>query len=150
MLTISAASQILGGVHAHVQRRVVGVGEAPLPGVDLHRRHAEVHVDQVRPHALLAQQRQAFDEVCVDEARVTGDLGREFGEALLGEWIAVDPDQGAGSADAVGYEAGVAGSTNGAVDGHRPGRRVEELDQLAGQDGHVRRGHVNQCGQSSR
>ena len=39
--------QLLLGVHPHVERRVVGVGEAALPGVDLHRGHAQVQVDDV-------------------------------------------------------------------------------------------------------
>ena len=42
--TISRARELLVGVHAHVQRRVVGVGEAALARVDLHRGHPEVEV----------------------------------------------------------------------------------------------------------
>jgi hypothetical protein len=30
-------AEVLARVHPHVERRVVGVGEAPLPSVDLHR-----------------------------------------------------------------------------------------------------------------
>ena len=54
--------QLLGRVHAHVQRRVVGVGEAALPRVDLHRGHAEVDVDEVDGDALLAQRGQRLGE----------------------------------------------------------------------------------------
>ena len=39
--------ELVVGVHAHVQRGVVGVGEAALARVDLHRGHAEVEVDEV-------------------------------------------------------------------------------------------------------
>ncbi len=52
-LTTVAAERLCVGVHPHVERRVVGVGEAALPGVDLHRGHAEVEDDSVRPHALV-------------------------------------------------------------------------------------------------
>ena len=58
------------GVHAHVERRVVGVGEAALARVDLHRGHAEVDVDEVgaaRPPRRAA--RSAVGEVGADEAR---------------------------------------------------------------------------------
>ena len=47
--------QLLVGVHAHVQRRVVRVGEPALAVVDLHRAHAEVHVDEVGADALVDQ-----------------------------------------------------------------------------------------------
>ena len=48
--------QLLRRVHAHVERRVVGVGEAALARVDLHRGHPEVEVDEVGLEALLLQQ----------------------------------------------------------------------------------------------
>ena len=47
--------ELLARVHAHVERGVVGVREAALAVVDLHRAHAEVHVDEVGAHALLDQ-----------------------------------------------------------------------------------------------
>ena len=47
VLTTSRAVSACVGVHAHVERRVVGVGEAALARVDLHRGHAEVEVDEV-------------------------------------------------------------------------------------------------------
>ena len=40
-----------GGIHPHVERRVVGVGESALAGVDLHRRDAEVEAARGRPRA---------------------------------------------------------------------------------------------------
>ena len=75
VLTISAAVSSWLGVHPHVQRRVVGVGEAALAGVDLHRAHAEVHVDEVGAHALVEQLLQPGREVGADEAGLAGDLG---------------------------------------------------------------------------
>src|SRR5437764_10744901 len=50
-----ARVELLLGVHAHVERRVVRVGEAALPGVHLHRGDAEVEVDDVCGEPLLAQ-----------------------------------------------------------------------------------------------
>ena len=47
--------QLLVRVHAHVERRVVRVGEAALAVVDLHRAHAQVHVREVRADAFLDQ-----------------------------------------------------------------------------------------------
>jgi len=47
--------ELLARVHPHVERRVVGVGEAPLQGVHLQRGHAEVHVDHVWAYAFAAQ-----------------------------------------------------------------------------------------------
>ena len=79
----------------------------------------------------------ARDEVGADEARLTGDLGREVGEALLGERVAVDADQRP------------AGPMRSAISRAWPppptcspprlaGLRIEQLDQLARQDRDVR------------
>ena len=57
-LTRSRGGQLCVGIHPHVERRVVGVGEAALPGVDLHRGHPEVHVDHVGRDAFAAQARR--------------------------------------------------------------------------------------------
>ena len=78
------------------------------------------------------------------------DLGGELGERLLGERVAVDRDQRPGGADAVGDEARVAGAAERAVDRDLAGLRVERLDQLPGEDGDVRAGHVKQDGQEMR
>ena len=67
---VGARVELLVGVHAHVQRRVVGVGEAALARVDLHRGHAEVEVDEVgarRPRR--ASSASAVGEARADEAR---------------------------------------------------------------------------------
>ena len=64
-----AGGELLARVHPHVQRRVVGVGEAALERVDLHRGHAEVEVDEVGLRALLGEDPQAVLEVRADEAR---------------------------------------------------------------------------------
>jgi hypothetical protein len=51
-----ARIKLLARVHAHVERRVVGIREAPFARVHLHRGDAEVEVDDVRAQLLLAQQ----------------------------------------------------------------------------------------------
>ena len=56
-------AQLLAGVHAHVEGGVVGIGEAPLPGVDLHRGHSEVHVDHLWADAFAAQGAKTCREV---------------------------------------------------------------------------------------
>ena len=74
MALLGLVDELVGGalearIHPHVQRRVVGVGEAALPGVDLHRGHAEIHQHGVGLQALVAQLREALDERRADEAR---------------------------------------------------------------------------------
>ena len=142
--------QLLVGVHPHVERRVVGVGEAALARVDLHRGHAEVEVDDVGAHALLGELPEAVLEVGADEARRARHLGGELGERLLGERVAVDRDQRAGGPEAVGDQPRVAGGAERAVDGDLPGLRVERFDQLTRQDGDVGARHVKKDGQGMR
>ena len=79
-----------------------------------------------------------------------GDLGRELGEALGGDRVAVDRDQRAGRADAPGEQARVAAGAERAVDDDLTGPRVEQLDRLAGEHRHVRNRHLKQCGQGMR
>ena len=89
-------------------------------------------------------------EVGAQEARAAGHLGGELGEGLLGERVAVDADEQAGGAEAVGHEAPVAARADRAVDGDLPRVRVERLDQLPGEDGDVGTWHVKQDGQGMR
>ena len=80
-----------------------------------------------RADALLARAAaSAVDEVGADEPRVAGDLGGELGEPLLGDRVAVDPDQRAGRPDPVGDQPGVTASAERAVDGGLAGPRVEQ------------------------
>ncbi len=74
----------------------------------------------------------------------------ERGERALGGRVAVDRDQRPGRADALGDEAGVTGTAEGAVDGDLAGARVKRLDQLTGEDRYVRLRHVKKCGQGTR
>ena len=79
-----------------------------------------------------------------------GDLGGELGEGGLRQRVAVDADQQAGRAEAVGDEPRVAGGAEGAVDRDLAGLRIERFDQLAGEDRDVDAGHVKQDGQVMR
>ena len=150
MLTISAAVSVCDGIHPHVERRVVGVGEPALARVDLHRGHPEVEVDEVGLEALVAQRLEAVREVGAQEARAAGHLGGELGEGLLGQRVAVDAHEQAGGPEAVRHEAPVAARADGAVDGDLALVRVERLDQLPGEDGNVGAWHVKQDGQEQR
>ena len=134
--------EALRRVHPHVERRVVGVGEAPLPGVDLHRGHAEVEDDPVGADALPAQALERGDEVGAQEARPRGHLGGELAPALLGGRVAVHGDQLSLGAEPLGDQARVAAAPEGAVDEGLPGLRVEDVDQLGGEDGLVFGGHI--------
>ena len=89
-------------------------------------------------------------EVRADEARVARHLGGELGERLLGERVAVDRDQRAGGAEPVRDQPRVAGGAERAVDGDLARLRVQRLDELPGEDGDVRAGHVKQDGQGMR
>ena len=81
-------------VHPHVERRVERVGEAALPGVDLHRGDAEVEVGPCRARTpSAASSASAVGEVGADEPRLAGDLGGDLLEALVGGRVAVDRDQ---------------------------------------------------------
>ena len=61
---------VLAGIHPHVERRVVGVGEAALARVHLHGRDAQVQVHEVGLRALLGQESQAVGVVHAQEAGV--------------------------------------------------------------------------------
>ena len=97
-----------------------------------------------------ASVRRPVLEVGADEAGRARDLGGEGGERLLGERVAIDPDQRPGGADPLGDQPRVAAGAEGAVDRDLPGLRVERLDQLPGEDGDVRAWHVKQDGQEMR
>jgi hypothetical protein len=142
--------EVVVGIHAHVQRRVVRIGEPALARVDLYGGHAQVEVDEVGADALVAQLLEGVGEGRADEARAAGHVGRELGEALLGGWVAVDGDELAPRPQALGHQARVAAAAKRAVDGELAGLGVEELDELAGQDRDVRGGHVNQHGRRRR
>ncbi len=131
-------AQLLRRIHAHVERRVVGVGEAALAGVYLHRGHAKVEVGHVRAHALAGEQLQRLCVARADEAHRARGLGGQLGEALLGLGIAVDRHQRAGRAQSLGQQASVAAVAEGAVDRGLARLRIEQLEQLDRQHRGVR------------
>ena len=132
-----ARTELLRRVHPHVERRVVGVGEAALARVDLHRGHPEVEIRRVGSNSLLGEQRQRLGVSGVDEPKRAFDVGRERLEALLCRRVAIDRDDRAAGADALGDESRVPAVAEGAVD-HRLARLwVEQRQQLVGQYGNV-------------
>ena len=134
--------EALRRVHPHVEWRVIGVGEAPLPGVDLHRGHAEVEDDPVGPDALPAQALEGGDEVGAQEAGSRRGIGGELAPALLRGRVAIDRDQLALGADPLRDQAGVAAAAEGAVHERLARAGVEDVDQLGGEDGIVFDGHI--------
>ena len=85
-----------------------GVGEAALARVHLHRRDAEVQVDQVGRTPSSRSSAKPVGVVHAQEAGLAGRLARELLEALLGGRVAVDADERARRAEPVGHQARVA------------------------------------------
>ena len=130
------------GVHAHVEWRVVGVGEAALARIELSGGHPEVEVRGVGLDSLLGEQRERLGVAGADEADGARDLGLELARARLGVRVAVDRDQRPGGAEALGDEPRVAAVAEGAVDRDRPRARApargcERVEQLAREHGRV-------------
>jgi hypothetical protein len=132
-----ACTQLLLGVHAHVQRRLIGVGEAALARVHLHRGHAEVEVRCIGAHALLAQELQRLGIAGADEAHRARHLLGQMLEALFGKRVPIDRHERARGAEALGEQPRVAAVTERAVDRRLTGLRVQQLQQLGGKDGRV-------------
>ena len=137
--TISRALSSCDGVHAHVQRRVVGVGEAALARVDLHRGHAQVEVRHVRAHALVGEQLQRLGVAGADEAHRAGRLARRARRsAPRRAGRGRSPSSVPRRAEALGEQARVPAVAEGAVDRRLAGLRVEQLEQLAREHRRVR------------
>ena len=136
-----ACSERLRRVHAHVQRRLVGVGEPALARIQLHRRHPEIEVREPRAQPFAGQQFEGFGVAGADEAHRAGSVAREGFEPLLGERVAVDCDQRPRCAEALGQQAGVAAVAEGAVHGHRSlqldARAHDHVEQLVGEHRNV-------------
>ena len=96
----------------------------------------------VGPHALATQAFERGDEVGAQEARARGRVGGELAPALLGGRVAIDGDQLALRADALGDQASVAAAAEGAVDEDLARARIEDVDQLGREYGFVFYGHV--------
>ena len=102
----------LGGVHAHVQRRVVGIAQAAR-GVELRIADQHARSNSTRSASSSAAA-QAFRVTRAHEAGLAGDLVGQLLETLLGGRVAVDGQfEGA---DAIRDQAGMAAGAEGAVD----------------------------------
>jgi len=127
-------------VHAHVQGGVIGVREAPLPAVELHRRDAEVHVHHV--HRGVAHARQHVGEVPVVETCLAGRRALEVAKVLRHLGVTVAGDQEAVSAETVGDGPRMPAGAEGAVDRDLPRLRPQEVEQLLHQHRRVGERHL--------
>ena len=132
-----ARAQLLPGIHAHVQGRVVGVGEPALASVHLHRGHAQVEVGDVGAQALGNEQLERLGVAAAQEANRAGQLAGERVKALFCQRIAVDRHERAGSPQALGQQSGMAAIAEGAVDRDLAGPWIEQLEQLVREHGHM-------------
>ena len=133
-------------IHAHVEGRVVGVGEASLGRVELERRDAEVH--QTRS-AVIPSSRSST-RASAKFARSAGwrsQLRASSSNRSCGERIAIDATRFP-SARAARRRAARGPRLRTCSRSRSRRRRVEERDQLGGEDWYVlgRAGHMNQCG----
>ena len=92
-LTRSRAERGADGVHAHVERRVAGVGEAPLGPVDLHARDAEVEQDRVCFDAVVRELGEHDGEVAAKEACLRRRPALEALEVRAHARVLVDRDE---------------------------------------------------------
>ena len=139
---------VLVGVHPHVQRSVVGVGEPAVAGVHLQRGHAEVEQHEIGPDGLGDEGVESLDERHAQEARVAGHLRGELREMVLRRRVAVDADQRPAGPQPLGNQPRVTRAADRAVDRGLTRTRVERLDQLARKNRDVDGGHVKKDGQS--
>ena len=131
--------QVLLRVHAHVERRVEPVREAPLTAIELRAAHTEIHEDRhdLLPLAVLGDQIAEQLESSVHhldsrpEGREPGPSGRH------GVGITVDPEQ-TDVGPGFEQERGMTAAADRAVD-EQPGRhRQEEFHHLPGHDREMR------------
>ena len=105
-------------IHPHVERRVVGVGEAALGTVELHRRDAEVEQDRVGAEPALGELLECPRERAAQHRQLDARRQRA-GERLevrrrIG--IAVDRDDLAAAAQVLREQRGVTAAAEGAID----------------------------------
>jgi hypothetical protein len=110
----------LGVVHPHVERGVLGVGEAAVADVELHR--GDTEVEQHPVHVVVPQLGEHLGDLVVHRVHESGAAGVRLqpgtGE-LEGVGVAVDADHvrlGAAGEDGLGVPA----EAEGGVDQHRP------------------------------
>ena len=139
-MSTSAAVGPGGAVHPHVERRVLGVGEAALADVELHRGDTEVEehgVDGVEAEVV-----EHVGELVVDRVH-GGEPVTEAGQPVTGQveggGVAVDADH-PGQLEPGQHGLGVAAQAEGRVDHDRArvleGRRQQRHDPVE-EDGDV-------------
>src|ERR1019366_6376376 len=110
------------GVHPHVERTWLLVAEAAIRVVDLHRRHAEVHEDDVRGRESFGRKHlRQTGEVPVprDEGLRTESGGAQTGfRARQLERIHVEADQASSRLDAFEDRLRVTAAAKRAVNGN--------------------------------
>ncbi len=123
-------------VHAHVERRIVGIGEAPLAPVELHGGDTQVHEDHVG-RRFLTRGQNAGEVALVELAfagRGAGDVAEEVGDA----GITIDGDENTRRAESSRDRLGVASGPEGTVDGDLALSWAQQIDRLLEQDRRVR------------
>ena len=139
--------QRLRGIHAHVERGVVGVREPALGDVELERGDPEVEID-ARPARLPSAASPARTSA-KSPARKRGwgtparSRSRRIARSAAGSRST--QIELAARAEALGDGAGVPAAAEGAVDDGVAGTRIEELDELGLEDGNVLGAHEDQC-----
>src|SRR5436190_12572659 len=112
----AGGADVGGRIHAHVERRVRRVREAPFRTVDLHRRDAEVEQDRVGLDTVLCKLLEHDGEVAAKEARLDAGAFREAVEVRACPGIAIDRNQLAASLERRREQRRVAARTKGRVD----------------------------------
>ena len=137
-LVDQVARRELGGrVHAHVERRVHGIGEAALGPVELHARDAEVEQDRVGAEAVPGELLEDDGGLASKQARGHTGSAPEALEVRPHTRVAVDRDEAALPLE-VGREQGrVAAGAEGRVDDGLPRLHREQAPHLVGKNGDV-------------
>ena len=89
------------------------------------------------------EQLQRLGVAAADETHRARHLLCELGEALLGDWVAVDRHQRPARPQALGDQARVATAAEGAVDRDLTRLGIQDIDQLTREHGDMGGGHVN-------
>ena len=120
----------------------MGVGEAAAGLLELHRRHAEIEIDEIGHQPLGGQLVKRVQIAGADKPCRTGHLVGNLRKAALGGGVAVDGHQRARRTQALGNEACMPAGAKGAVDGDLTGLRVQRGDELVRKHWHVLHTHA--------
>ena len=116
---MSLALRACSLIHAHIQRRVVVIGKAPLPHVQLVAGDAQVNKDAVETTVCSRafQQRRGVVEVApqATKARLRPDGGQALARGFDGVGVPVDADQQPAGAQPLQNLAGMARAAQRAI-----------------------------------